>query len=268
MGIPLVGGRTFTEADNLTSRPVIIINQIMANAMWPGEDAVGKRMTVGVPLPDEKFEWVTVVGVVGDVKHTTLNGETGMQMYQPILQAPSRGMTFILRTAVEPTSVAEPARKTIASIDRTLPLSNVKTMERIVYESVGQLRFYLYLLGLFAMIAMILTAVGVYGVMNYSVKQRTQEIGIRMALGAQPGEVRALILKQGLALSSAGLGIGLVACLILTRLMSSLLYGVSATDPVTFVAFALFLGCVALSACYIPARKATKVDPMIALRYE
>jgi putative ABC transport system permease protein len=268
MGVPLVSGRAFTEADNLTSQPVIIVNQVMASTMWPGEEAVGKRMTVGVPLPGEPFDWVTVVGVVGNVKHTTLSGETGMQMYQPVLQSPSRSMTFVLRTGVEPMSIAEPARMAIASIDRTLPVSNVKTMDRIVYESVGQFRFYMYLLGLFAVIAMILTAVGVYGVMNYSVKQRTQEIGIRMALGAQPGEVRALILKQGLVISSIGLTIGLVASFAVTRLMSSLLYGVSATDPVTFAVVALFLGCVALSACYIPARKATKVDPIIALRYE
>ena len=268
MGIPLVAGRTFTEADDLTSQAAVIINQNMANAMWPGEDAVGKRMTVGVPLPGEQADWATVVGVVGNVKHATLGGETGMQMYQSVLQAPARNMTFILRTAVEPMSVVESARSVVASLDMTLPISNVKTAERIVYDSVAPFRFNTYLLGLFAVVAVILTTIGVYGVMNYSVTQRTQEIGIRMALGAQPTEVRALILRQGLVLSSIGLAIGLAGCFVVTRFMSSLLYGVSATDPITFAVVALFLAGVALAACYIPARKATRVDPMIALRYE
>jgi putative ABC transport system permease protein len=268
MGIPLVKGRTFTEGDNLTSPQVIIINQNMADAMWPGEDATGKRMTVGVPMPGDTPDWVTVVGVVGNVKHTTLGGESGMQMYQPVLQAPARTMTFVIRTAVEPTSIVESARSTIASIDKTLPLSNVKTMERIISDSVAPFRFNMFLLVLFAIVAMILTTVGVYGVMNYSVAQRTQEIGIRMALGAQPNEVRALILKQGLVLSSIGLAIGLAGGFAMTRLMSSLLYGVSATDPATFAVVALFLAGVALLACYIPAHKATRVDPGVALRYE
>jgi putative ABC transport system permease protein len=268
MGIPLVKGRTFTEADGLSSLPVIIINQNMAATMWPGEDPIGRRMTVGVPLPGETPEYTTVVGVVGNVKHTTLSGETGMQMYQPAFQAPARNLTYILRTAVEPTSIVESARGAIASLDPTLPVSNVKTMERIIYESVAPFRFNLYLLGLFAVVAMILTTIGVYGVISYSVTQRTQEIGIRMALGARPGAVRALILKQGLILSSAGLAIGLAASFFLTRFMSSLLYGVSATDPLTFAAVALFLGAVALAASYLPARKATRIEPIIALRYE
>ncbi|HEX8088994.1 MAG TPA: FtsX-like permease family protein, partial [Blastocatellia bacterium] len=268
LGIPLVKGRTFTEADDLASQPVIIINQNMANTMWPGEDPVGRRMTVGVPLPGETPEYTTVVGVVGNVKHTTLSGETGMQMYQPAFQAPARNLTFILRTAVEPMSVVESARGAIASLDPTLPISNVKTMERIIYDSVAPFRFNLYLLGLFAVVAMILTMIGVYGVMSYSVTQRTQEIGIRMALGARPSEVRALILKQGFILSSIGLAIGLAASFFLTRFMSSLLYGVSATDPITFAAVALFLAAVALAASYVPARKATRIEPLIALRYE
>ncbi|HVG21138.1 MAG TPA: ABC transporter permease [Blastocatellia bacterium] len=268
LGIPLVRGRTFTEGDNLTAQSVIIVNQNMADAMWPGEDPVGRRMTVGVPLPGETPQYTTVVGVVGNVKHTTLSGETGMQMYQPAFQAPARNLTFVLRTAVEPMSIVESTRSAIAALDPTLPISNVKTMERIIYDSVAPFRFNLYLLGLFAIVAMILTAIGVYGVMSYSVTQRTQEIGIRMALGAQPGEVRALILKQGLVLSSVGLGIGLAGCVVVTRFMSSLLYGVSATDPITFAVVALFLAGVALAACYVPARKATRVEPIIALRYE
>jgi putative ABC transport system permease protein len=272
LNIPLVAGRGFTEADNIDAPQVTIVNENFAKNMWPGENPIGKRMTVGVPLAAEKVEWYTVVGVVGNVKHTALNGESGMQMYQPVLQAdfqsPARTMTYLLRTTVNAVSLTETAHSVVASIDSNVPMSNVKTMDRIVYDSVSPFRFNMFLLVLFAGVALVLTIVGVYGVMNYAVTQRTREIGIRMALGADPGQVRSLILRQGMALSAIGLGIGLVACFGVTRLLSSLLYGVSATDPVTFAAVALLLAVVALVACYVPARRATKVDPLVALRYE
>jgi putative ABC transport system permease protein len=274
MGIPLISGRPFDQSDNLNSKQVVVINQIMAERMWPGEDPVGKKLTVGVPLPGDEPDWVEVVGVVGNVKHTTLTGETGMQMYQSVyqaagfLQAMSRNMTFILRTSLAPTSLLDSARSTVASLDPTLPVATPKTMETIISDSVAPFRFNMFLLGLFAAVALFLTMIGVYGVMNYSVTQRTQEIGIRMALGASPGQVRSLVMKQGLALSGAGLGLGVAGAIAATRLLSSLLYGVSVTDPIVFIVVGLLLAGVAALACYIPSRKATRVDPIIALRYE
>ena len=177
-------------------------------------------------------------------------------------------MNFIMRTQLEPANLTESARSVIAGLNPTLPVANVKTMETIISESVAANRFNMSLFGLFAAIAMSLTIVGIFGVMNYAVTQRTQEIGIRMALGAQPGQVRALILKQGLVLSAVGLTIGLGGCFIVTRWLASLLFGVSTIDPLILAAVAVTLAAVALLTCYIPARRATKVDPIIALKHE
>jgi putative ABC transport system permease protein len=274
MNIPLLKGRAFTEADDQNALQAVVVNQIMADTTWPGEDPVGKRVTVGVPGPNEQPDWATVVGVVGNVKHTTLAGETGMQMYQMAAQSPflalslGRTMTFVMRTQLEPASVAGSARGVVAGLNATLPVSNVKTMDTIIHDSVTPFRFNMFLLGLLAAIAILLTVVGVYGVMNYAVTQRTQEIGIRMALGAQPGQVRGLILKQGVVLSAAGLVIGLGCGLIVLRWMSTLLFGVSTNDPIIFIAVAALLAIISLVACYLPARKATQVDPIIALRHE
>ena len=274
MGIPLVKGRTLTEADDQRALQAVVINQNLAEKMWPGEDPIGKRMTVGVPLPNEQPDWAIVVGVVGNVKHTTLAGETGMQMYQSSAQSPfltgglGRTMNFLLRTDIAPTTIADSARKAFAGLNPTLPVSNVKTMENIIYDSVAPFRFNVFLLGLFAAIAMALTLVGVYGVMNYTVTQRTQEIGIRMALGAQPMQVRRLFLRQGLILSSAGLFFGLAGSLGLMRLISGLLFNVSANDSTTLLAVGAGLVLTTLAASYIPARKATRIDPIIALRRE
>lgn len=268
LNIPLIAGRVFSETDKLDAPSAVIINETMARTMWPGENPVGKHMTVGVPLPGDRIEWDTVVGVVGNIKHTSLNGDSGMQMYQSVLQAPARTMTYLVRTNSNPLALAETARTTVAAVDRNLPVANLKTMDQIVYDSVSPFRFNMFLLVLFAVVALVLTVIGVYGVMNYTVSQRTREIGIRMALGANPVQVRNLILRQGMALSAAGLGIGLVGCYAVTRLLSSLLYEVSATDPATFAAVVLLLAAVAFVACYLPARRATRVDPLVALRYE
>jgi len=268
MGIPLIAGRTFTDADIQSSLQVVIVNKELANQMWPDQNPIGKRMTVGVPLSLNDVRYQTVVGVVGDVKHTSLSGDTGMQMYQPFYQAPGLGMTLVLRGKLDPTNLLDSVRNTVREIDPTLPLANVKTMDTIIYENVAPFRFNMFLLTLFAGVALVLTIIGVYGVMNYNVTQRTQEIGIRMALGAEPGEVRAMILKKGLILSLIGLAIGLVGSFAATWAMSSLLFGVSTTDPATFAGVAVILTVVALIACYIPARRATLVDPVVALRNE
>jgi putative ABC transport system permease protein len=274
MGVPLIKGRFLTEADDQRALQAVVINQSLAEKMWTEEDPIGKRMTVGVPLANEQPDWATVVGVVGNVKHTSLAGETGMQMYQASAQSPfvteglGRTMNFLLRTSTTPTALTDSARKVFAGLNPTLPVSNVKTMEDIIYDSVAPVRFNVFLLGLFAAIATALTLVGVYGVMNYAVTQRTQEIGIRMALGAQPMQVRGLILRQGLILSSAGLFFGLAGSLGLMRLISGLLFGVRANDPVTLLAVGAGLVLTTLAACYIPARRATRIDPIIALRRE
>ena len=274
MNILLVKGRTFSEADHADALPVVIVNQNMAEQMWPGEDAIGKRMTVGVPLPGDQPDWVSVVGVVGNVKDVSLAGETGMQMYQPIAQTPfltqglGRTMNFVIRMRIEPQGVIASSRGVIASINPALPVSNQKMMETIIDESVAAPRFNMSLFGLFAAIAMSLTIVGVFGVMNYAVTQRTKEIGIRMTLGARPQQVLRLVLKEGLLLCSVGLMLGFGGSVLVTRWLSTLLFGVSALDPIILAAVALLISIVALLTCYIPARRATRLDPIAVLRPE
>jgi putative ABC transport system permease protein len=209
------------------------------------------------------------VGVVGDVKHVSLDAETNEEVYAPYSQAPfSTDMTLVMRTAGEPMSLAGAVRTEIASADRQVPIAKVRTMETIASESLGQPRFRTLLMGLFGITALLLASVGIYGVMSYAVTQRTHEIGIRMALGAQVRDVRRLVIRNGMALALAGVVIGLLGAFALTRLMRSLLFGVAATDTVTFATVSGGLVLVALLACYIPARRATKVDPLVALRYE
>ena len=274
MNIPLIKGRTFTDGDRENALPVVVVNQHMAERMWPGEDPVGKRMTVGVSLPAELPDWVTVVGVVGSVKDVSLAGETGMQMYQPVTQTPfltqglGRTMNFVIRTRIEPQGVIASLRSVITSLNPALPVSNQKMMETIIDESVAASRFNTSLFGLFAAIAMSLTIVGVFGVMNYAVTQRTKEIGIRMTLGARPQQVLRLVLKEGLLLSSIGLILGLGGSFLVTRWLSTLLFGVSALDPIVLAGVAFLISIVALVTCYIPARKATALDPIAVLRPE
>ena len=246
----------------------IIINETMRRQFWPDEDPIGQQLSIGMGVDDNEPKKWEIVGVVGDVRHTSLDIEPLPEMYVPHSQQSWDFLTLVVRTSSDPMALAGAVRNEILAVDKEQPISSIQTMESLVSASVAQPRFYLLLLGIFAALALILAAVGIYGVLSYSVTQRMHEIGIRMALGAEPSDVIKLVVGHGMMLALIGVAIGLIAAFALTRLMSSLLYGVSATDPVTFAALALLLTAVAMLASYIPARRATKVDPMIALRYE
>jgi predicted permease len=266
MKIPLVRGRFFTEHDRKEAEQVVVIDENMARAYWPDADPIGKRLKRGAA--DSKAPWLTVVGVVGNVKQYALDSDSRVAIYSPHLQVPSSTMYVVVRTTTGPSSVAAAVTSEARALEPNAPVYDVKSMEQWLSESLARRRFSMLMLGLFAVVAMLLAAVGIYGVMSYSVEERTREIGIRVALGARTRDVLNLVVRRGVALAAAGVGIGLVGAVSLTRLMASLLFGVGATDPLTFALIALLLMLVALLACYVPARRATKVDPMIALRYE
>jgi putative ABC transport system permease protein len=262
--IPLVAGRAFTDQDTEQTPKVVVVNESMARRLWPGESPVGKRITI---WRDEKFPR-EIVGVVGDIRES-LDTEAGSQMYVPYAQdANWNGMSLVIRTNGEPTSLTAAVRNEIRSVDKGMALFNVKTMDDVLAISVGPRRTPMLLLSTFAGVALLLAMIGIYGVTAYHVTQRTQEIGIRMALGAQMRDVMKLILQGGMALASIGIVLGLVGAFALTRLMSSLLFGVQPTDLPTFLVVSFCLLVTALIACYLPARKAAKVDPLVALRYE
>jgi putative ABC transport system permease protein len=268
MGIPLIQGRNFTDQDRDTSQPVIIINESMRRRYWPSEDPLGKHITLPTDGPISR----EIVGVVGDVKHTRLDTESGSEIYVPYLQKPYPFMGLVVRAIGEPTQLTSAVRAETLAVDSSQPVYDIKTMDQMLGESVSQPRLYTILLGVFAGVALALAAVGIYGVLNYSVNQRRQEIGIRLALGAQPGHILKMIVGQGMILTAIGLGIGLVAALLLAFFLTSriegFLFGVSSTDLSIFIGIPLLLGLVSLLSCYIPARRATKVDPMVALRAE
>jgi putative ABC transport system permease protein len=264
--IPLVRGRYFTEQDALGTQRVAIINETLARRIWPNEDAVGKRITFFAPQGLE--DWRVIVGVVGDVRHHGLSSETKPEIYVPQYQTPVATMTMVLRTTGDPQTVIAALREAVRSLDQDQPLFNIRSLEQLRSGSVASQRFSMLLLGLFAAVALLLAALGIYGVISYAVTQRTREIGVRIALGAQVKDVLKLVVKQGMTLALIGVLIGLGGALALTQLMKTLLFGVSATDPLTFAVVAMLLIAVALLAALVPARRATKVDPMVALRYE
>ena len=269
MGIPMIKGREFEARDQHGSPPVAIISKEFARQYFPNEDPIGKRIKPGLSTyDDEKSTYREIVGVVGDIRNRALNTEPKPAYYVPLTQIPFSQMTLVVKTKKDPRSLISGLNKEVSAMDNTLPVFSVKTMPEYLAASVAAPRFNTTLLAIFAGVALVLTLVGLYGVMSYSVAQRTNEIGIRLALGAQSKDVLVMIVKQGSFLIALGLTIGLFGAYALTRLISSLLFGVTAKDPVTFAGAAVVLAVVALLACYIPAWRATKVDPLEALRCE
>ena len=261
MRIPLRAGRDLSAHDTAESEKVMLINETMARRLWPGRDAIGQQVLTG------NTEW-RVVGVVGNVRHSALEQEASAEMYLPITQSGTGSVDLVVRTKLPAESLVAGVRAALSAVDPNLPTGDFQTLEQIVAQAVSPKRFVTALLGGFSFLALILAALGIYGVISYSVSQRTPELGIRMALGAQRADVLRLVLGQGMRLALVGVALGMAAALALTRLMQGLLYGVSATDPLTFGLIALALTGVALAACYVPARRATRVDPLVALRQE
>jgi predicted permease len=268
IGIPLLKGRYFDDHDAQNAPHVVIVSQSLAHHYWPGGDAIGKRLKPGF----SNDAWCTVVGVVGDTKQYGLDETPSPSMYLPYVQAPApflmEDISLVVRTSLDPLSMANAARHAVESADQDLPVFDVATMEQLVYRSASTPRFNTVLLGIFAALALILAAIGIYGVMSYSVTQRTHEIGVRMALGARAPDVLRQMIAQGMRQAAAGIVLGLAGALVLTRFLASLLYGIRPSDPATFLAVSLLLAAVALVACYFPAHRAAVVDPMIALRHE
>ncbi|HWS54266.1 MAG TPA: ABC transporter permease [Pyrinomonadaceae bacterium] len=265
MRIPLLRGRTYDEREAMEARRVVVVNEALARKYFPGEDPIGQRILVRMRPDQEPTE---IVGVVGDVKHKGLDAEANPTVYWPHPELPYNGMSLVVRAKGDPATLGAAAQREIQALDPEQPVADVRTMTQWMAESIGRARFSAQLLAVFAVLALVLATVGIYGVISYSVTQRTHELGVRIALGAQRSDVLRLVVGQGLALAAIGLATGLAGAFGLTRLMRSLLYEVSTTDPLTYAGLSLFLLLVALAACYIPARRATKVDPMEALRYE
>jgi predicted permease len=249
---------------------VAIVNETMARQYWPGQDAVGKRFKIGDP--DSKVPWVTIVGIVGDLRQMGLDAPVKAEMYLPYSQITNQPWfaprDLVVRTNVEPMSVVAAIKHEIAAVDPEQAVSNIRSLDDILDEEVVQRRLGATLLAAFAVLALLLASLGIYGILSYFVAQHTPEIGVRVALGATGGDILRLVLGRGMTLVLIGVGLGWLGGLALTRLMSSLLFGISATDPATFAFAALLLTALALLACYLPARRAVKVDPTIAMRYE
>jgi len=263
LGIPLRRGRAFTERDTETAPLVLVVNETFARRFFPGAEPLGQRIV----LDDDKMR--EIVGVVGDVRHEGLDAPAEPEYYMPYLQTPERSMTFVARTSLNnPTALGGALRDVLKGMDKDLYIPGTKTMDELRAASVAERRFSTLLLAVFAGVALLLAVVGIYGVTAYSVTRRTHEIGLRIALGAQAADVLKLVVGQGMFLALVGVAVGLAASFALTRVMANLLYEVSATDPLIFAGIALLLTAIAFIACYLPARRATKVDPMIALRYE
>jgi len=267
MEIPVLMGRSFNWADNENSPQVVVVSEALVQLYWPNEDPIGKRLSINNDS-DGKPVWRQIVGVVKDVKHDGLAKQPRPVIFSPLLQYPVPYTILAIRTHTDPSSLSPAIRRAVTAVDSEQPIFRINTMERFISDSVSDSRFQTQLLTVFAAVALALAAVGIYGVVGYSVNQRTHEIGIRLALGARQRDVLKMVVKQGMELATTGVVIGLAGAFALTRLMKDFLFGVNASDPLTFGVIALILTLIALLACYFPARRATKVDPLVALRYE
>jgi predicted permease len=264
MGITLLRGRAFTDQDNEQGLPVAVINEAMAKEFWPHDDPIGKRIR---PTASSAV-WSEIVGIAGSVRHASVAEEPKPEMFVPNSQSPAPQINLVLRTATDSASMAGLIRQAVTTLDKDLPVYEIRTMEQRLSESVAQPRFRTLLFGIFAALALLMAVVGIYGVISYSVAQRTHEIGVRMALGVQHSNVLGMVVSQGMKLSLVGVFIGLGGAVALTRALKSFLYEVTPTDPATHVSISVLLLGVSLLACVVPARRAAKVDPMEALRYE
>lgn len=265
MGIPVLHGRTITDIDNEDAPLVALVNQTLADEHWPGENPLGNRIAWG-NIEDDEVELATIVGIVGNTRHSGLDEETRTEIYRPYSQAPMPFMTLVVKSAMEESSIVSALRSVVAEVDPGQPVIEAMTMDQVLAGSLGQRRFNMLLLGLFAGAALLMAAVGLYGVLSYSVTQRSREIGISMALGASTGHIVGKIVREGFRLIIIGLVIGTLGAVALTRLITSLIYGVSVTDPVTFILGILLMTAVALTACYLPALRASRLDPVSVLR--
>ena len=261
MGIAMLKGRLFTEQDHGQAPAVVVINECMASKFWPQEEVIGQRIRIG----GQRYE---IVGVVGNVRHFGLSAAVRPETYVPHTQRAARSMMLAIRTKADPTALASDVRAQVTQLDPNLPLADVRTLEASIAGTTSEFRTITLLLGTFAIAALALAGLGLYGVISYSVAQRTREFGIRLALGAQRGDVRYMVVRQGVILTLIGLAIGLAVSFASGRVLTSLLYEVKATDPLTFGTVSVILGAVALAASLIPARRATRIHPMEALRYE
>ncbi len=268
MGMQLVKGRDFNARDELRATQVAIINETLARRYFPNQDPLGKRIRPGYSVDERGWLMREIVGVVSDSKHVSLREAPPPNIYLPHSQIPRPAMTLVVRAANDPHGLIGAAQNEVHALDRELPVPNIKTLDEYLGAAVAEPKFDTMLLGLFAGLALLLTSVGLYGVMAYTGAQRTHELGIRMSLGAQSGDVLRLVIKQGMGLALLGAAVGIAGAVALMRTLKSWLFGVGPTDPLTFAAVALLLVGVALLACYIPARRATKVDPLVALRHD
>ena len=268
MNLTLVSGRVINEFDLEDTTPVVVINETMAARYWPGEDAIGRQFMMGT---DDK-PWLTIVGIVRTVRHNAVVEDPRAEMYTAHAQLPAhirstpRGMTFAIKTEGDPLALAGAVREAIRSVDRNLPVSDIRTMEAVTADALSQPRFLTFLLGLFAAAALTLAAIGIYGTISLLVAERTQEIGIRIALGADKASILRMVLGQGFVLTAIGLALGVAGAMVLTRTLSGLVYGIGTLDPLTFAAVPALLCVVGLLACLMPAHRAASVDPITTLR--